>query len=76
MCGLEDEAHQLWHHLNESPSQKEGKSPVKPDIMAYMRDLNESPSQKEGKYVFPKKKPKPDINLNESPSQKEGKFRR
>ena len=50
MCGLEDEAHQLWHHLNESPSQKEGKSPVKPDIMAYMRDLNESPSQKEGKF--------------------------
>ena len=36
--------------LNESPSEKEGKSLSETSIMADMLTLNESPSEKEGKF--------------------------
>ena len=61
--------------LNESPSEKEGKSSSPRMIMRGVRKpLNESPSEKEGKlsvtvWAVVLRSP-----LNESPSEKEGKF--
>ena len=60
--------------LNESSSEKEGKSPADASPATPAAPLNESPSEKEGKFrvqfritvVFPR--------LNESPYEKVGKF--
>ena len=59
--------------LNESPSEKEGKSGVWLIRCWRNSSLNESPSEKEGK--FDEGVPLADfqISLNESPSEKEGK---
>ena len=60
--------------LNESPSQKEGKTVTRACTRPTYLPLNESPSQKEGKtfgktvWYLSKL-----VGLNESPSQKEGK---
>ena len=59
--------------LNESPSEKEGKS----DSYCFRTDvqsLNESPSEKEGKYIIGGQTGLELRCLNESPSEKEGKF--
>ena len=63
------------NRLNESPSEKEGKSNTVQFTTAISFSLNESPSEKEGKFpatafVLPYI-----YSLNESPSEKEGKFR-
>ena len=61
--------------LNESPSQKEGKSVVFLNGDGAVITLNESPSQKEGKSRAGASRTSPSpAPLNESPSQKEGKF--
>ena len=39
----------LYGGLNESPSQKEGKSTASASKETFLKSLNESPSQKEGK---------------------------
>ena len=45
--------HRLTDSLNESPSEKEGKSMTKTDELLAMRArLNESPSEKEGKLSY------------------------
>ena len=63
--------------LNESPSEKEGKSlPLGVPSCAGKRALNESPSEKEGKLPDSHPEPLPREPLNESPSEKEGKYRR
>ena len=60
--------------LNESPSEKEGKSFREALHQGHAVRLNESPSEKEGKLggeaVFRPHR----LRLNESPSEKEGKF--
>ena len=60
--------------LNESPSEKEGKSWAHPHVAEQLGALNESPSEKEGKLIAYNAEvdAKP---LNESPSEKEGKCR-
>ena len=65
----------LWTAaLNESPSEKEGKSGgLYRRLQRPVLALNESPSEKEGKWIgeaspFPLQQ-----SLNESPSEKEGK---
>ena len=61
--------------LNESPSEKEGKSVLEDGKVILSESLNESPSEKEGKcqllaalchFLLE--------TLNESPSEKEGKY--
>ena len=60
--------------LNESPSEKEGKSvPVGLLTPLGTLALNESPSEKEGKSLHGERLPLRDHPLNESPSEKEGK---
>ena len=58
--------------LNESPSEKEGKSCTKIHECSPRDSLNESPSEKEGKCKEERKK-QDQAALNESPSEKEGK---
>ena len=62
--------------LNESPSEKEGKSHAAGDFFAEWIALNESPSEKEGKSdLFIKSvNASREHTLNESPSEKEGKL--
>ena len=59
--------------LNESPSQKEGKSEILSTVTKSLPRLNESPSQKEGKWHVQDTLKNTPKSLNESPSQKEGK---
>ena len=59
--------------LNESPSEKEGKSKVAV-IQSEGVSLNESPSEKEGKCAAAHNRKHNSLTLNESPSEKEGKF--
>ena len=60
--------------LNESPSEKEGKSCIFGCIFACIsRSLNESPSEKEGKSLSKAVHDGQIVALNESPSEKEGK---
>ena len=59
--------------LNESPSEKEGKSGAGADGEAFFT-LNESPSEKEGKLSSQHQSCPAGSALNESPSEKEGKF--
>ena len=42
-------SHAALHSLNESPSEKEGKSHGIPRVYTFSNGLNESPSEKEGK---------------------------
>ena len=58
--------------LNESPSQKEGKSGAVTDVRVTNVGLNESPSKKEGK-CHRESCTRGSGRLNESPSEKEGK---
>ena len=60
--------------LNESPSEKEGKSPLRNTTVRRLITLNESPSEKEGKCIGPPIFCLAVVALNESPSEKEGKF--
>ena len=61
--------------LNESPSEKEGKSRIGGGGTSEIEDtLNESPSEKEGKCGADPSIPHISVPLNESPSEKEGKF--
>ena len=61
--------------LNESPSEKEGKSECQGlDISSRSTPLNESPSEKEGKWLVYGVLCACCDSLNESPSEKEGKF--
>ena len=60
--------------LNESPSQKEGKSECERGSTYMLAGLNESPSQKEGKSTPLYPALTSWTRLNESPSQKEGKY--
>ena len=61
--------------LNESPSEKEGKSHFTYQARLTQRSLNESPSEKEGKYSANDHAPSAcPRTLNESPSEKEGKL--
>ena len=62
--------------LNESPSEKEGKSAAFVARNLWETTLNESPSEKEGKYVTVREVTVYLPALNESPSEKEGKFQR
>ena len=63
--------------LNESPSEKEGKSRRRVfGSTVVLPPLNESPSEKEGKLSPSMKSRGAVIALNESPSEKEGKFQR
>ena len=64
----------LVSSLNESPSEKEGKSSISHQVQVEPTALNESPSEKEGKYSISAAPICPRIALNESPSEKEGKF--
>ena len=41
---------ELRHHLNESPSEKEGKLAARRTLRMATVNLNESPSEKEGKF--------------------------
>ena len=60
--------------LNESPSEKEGKSRIRVFRgMPSPKSLNESPSEKEGK-LNRRDGVGQAMTLNESPSEKEGKF--
>ena len=60
--------------LNESPSEKEGKSPENVlKVLEANETLNESPSEKEGKSEPSTPAPEVTETLNESPSEKEGK---
>ena len=63
----------LLDSLNESPSEKEGKSRATWFHSAPGRTLNESPSEKEGKSRATWFHSAPGRTLNESPSEKEGK---
>ena len=58
--------------LNESPSEKEGKSKTEESFNEALEGLNESPSEKEGKSKNIYEGSMWD-GLNESPSEKEGK---
>ena len=61
--------------LNESPSEKEGKSKRMERDRLEVERLNESPSEKEGKWRTRKASSSVSARgLNESPSEKEGKF--
>ena len=61
--------------LNESPSEKEGKSVVQcPGVGIRFLRLNESPSEKEGKFAILQLPRLTKHSLNESPSEKEGKL--
>ena len=60
--------------LNESPSEKEGKSADFRGRGWHVQGLNESPSEKEGKCDEVDGLGNPVQRLNESPSEKEGKF--
>ena len=61
--------------LNESPSEKEGKSECQGlDISSRSTPLNESPSEKEGKWLVYGVLCACCDSLNESPSEKEGKL--
>ena len=63
--------------LNESPSEKEGKSQSQPhQLGGVLSPLNESPSEKEGKFPYLLGFSGGLVSLNESPSEKEGKFKR
>ena len=62
--------------LNESPSEKEGKSPLRNTTVRRLITLNESPSEKEGKCIGPPIFCLAVVALNESPSEKEGKWAR
>ena len=58
------------HRLNESPSQKEGKS-VKPMHTLIVGGLNESPSQKEGKlWHASARRPRPRASMKALPKRK------
>ena len=59
--------------LNESPSEKEGKSSVTGLPSSPLTTLNESPSEKEGKFCPGLSAGFQCVALNESPSEKEGK---
>ena len=59
--------------LNESPSEKEGKSRARSGDPTD-RTLNESPSEKEGKSRSSPCRYAKYSSLNESPSEKEGKW--
>ena len=59
--------------LNESPSEKEGKSHPWLTAACCALSLNESPSEKEGKLVEVLAQRGEIFRLNESPSEKEGK---
>ena len=62
--------------LNESPSEKEGKSKRRDRNRTARSRLNESPSEKEGKYPYQWLVWGGAMaGLNESPSEKEGKSR-
>ena len=60
--------------LNESPSEKEGKSENQNKKGRAGKTLNESPSEKEGKYPWANQVEALNSTLNESPSEKEGKW--
>ena len=60
--------------LNESPSEKEGKSRTQSDRCTASTTLNESPSEKEGKSDRTAHRAAHSASLNESPSEKEGKY--
>ena len=60
--------------LNESPSEKEGKSLNDAVKFSNVTPLNESPSEKEGKCMYMRSRSPANRTLNESPSEKEGKF--
>ena len=63
--------------LNESPSEKEGKSnAISCAKLHLVYPLNESPSEKEGKWFVHSHLAPEFGSLNESPSEKEGKSRR
>ena len=64
---------QTLRALNESPSEKEGKSPVLLSALRLLVPLNESPSEKEGKFITTISLSGINDTLNESPSEKEGK---
>ena len=60
--------------LNESPSEKEGKSQCRPQVSPRKASLNESPSEKEGKWRgLPREAEARHGSLNESPYEKAGK---
>ena len=61
--------------LNESPSEKEGKSEGWVPNPVWPHTLNESPSEKEGKCGKSGRDRRAPRTLNESPSEKEGKLR-
>ena len=68
-----DEEIYIWA-LNESPSEKEGKSHTSQIFPKSLLTLNESPSEKEGKSaIFSDEGMTINPALNESPSEKEGK---
>ena len=70
---LDPKTRQAALTLNESPSEKEGKSRQEIFHHRVTGALNESPSEKEGKCSYMLAyRPYP-IPLNESPSEKEGK---
>ena len=60
--------------LNESPSEKEGKSRASLSRVLISPCLNESPSEKEGKCLLNLLMNALSRRLNESPSEKEGKL--
>ena len=65
----------VWGSLNESPSEKEGKSAVAACLnVSRLGPLNESPSEKEGKSDKMHAYAAAASALNESPSEKEGKL--
>ena len=68
---------ELVESLNESPSEKEGKSWFSTSMRRRVCfSLNESPSEKEGKFFIFKVTQAGYVCLNESPSEKEGKSAR